>query len=114
MVPRAGADRTPDDPSGLKVERPADRPGLIRLSAEFPGDPAAAAIFLSVPDGRYLPLPLRKDTGGAPVPSQTTGDRVTFDVDVTSPDDLAALKGATVTVTLVGEKGQSEESFVID
>lgn len=114
MLPKVGVDRRPDDPSDLKVMRPADKPGLIQLSAAFPGDPAAARIFLSVPDGRYLPLPVRREGGSGPAGLDAKGERVTFEVDLTSPDDLAALKGARVNVVLAGEKGQSEESFVID
>ncbi len=81
-VPRVGTERKPDDPSDLKVERPADKPGLIRLSAVFPGDPASAAMFVSVPDGRYLPLPVRRETGSGYASFEAKGQRVTFDVDL--------------------------------
>jgi DsbC/DsbD-like thiol-disulfide interchange protein len=104
-VPRTGADLQPGDPAGLRAERPGDMPGLIRLSATFPGDAAAAAMFLAVPDGRYLPLPVR---------GTAAGETVTFDVAFANPDDLKALKGATVMVVMAGEKGQSEDRFVID
>ncbi|OYW57189.1 MAG: hypothetical protein B7Y80_12820 [Hyphomicrobium sp. 32-62-53] len=104
-VPRTGAELKPGDPMGLKVERPGDAPGTIRLMARFPGDAGVAAMFLAVPDGRYLPLPVR----GAP-----EGETIAFDVAFSNPDDLKALKGATVTVVMAGEKGQSEDRFVID
>lgn len=104
-VPRTGADVKPGDPTGLKVERPAATPGTLRLSARFPGDPAGAAMFLAVPDGRYLPLPVR---AGA------DGESLAFDVVFSNAEDLAALKGAAVTVVMAGEKGQSEDRFVID
>ena len=104
-VPRTGAELKPGDPVGLKVERTADAPGLIRLMARFPGNAAVAAMFLAVPDGRYLPLPVR---GAA------EGETIALDVAFQNPEDLKALKGATVTVVMVGEKGQSEDRFVID
>jgi DsbC/DsbD-like thiol-disulfide interchange protein len=104
-VPRTGPELKPGDPMGLKVERPGDVPGTIRLKARFPGDAGAAAMFLAVPDGRYLPLPVR---GAA------EGETIGFDVAFSNPDDLKALKGATVTVVMAGEKGQSEDRFVID
>lgn len=104
-VPRTVRDVKPGDPSGLTVERPDDQPGLIRLKAKYPGDPAAAAMFLAVPDGRYLPLPVRQGADGA---------TVAFDVAFANPEDLKALKGATVSVVMAGETGQSEDRFVID
>jgi DsbC/DsbD-like thiol-disulfide interchange protein len=114
-VPRVGAERKPVDPADFKVERPAAKPGLVRLSAMFPGDPASAAMFVSVSDGRYLPLPARQETGSGDASFSAKGGRVTFEMDFTSsPSDFAALKGATVSVTLVGEKGHSDDSFVID
>lgn len=114
-VPRVVAERRPDDPSGLKVERPSDKPGVIRLSAAFPGDPTSAAMFISVADGRYLPLPARREIESGSASFNPKGQRVSFDVDMSSsPDELAALKGAVVRVTLAGEKGQSEDSFIID
>lgn len=114
-VPRVGAERRQNDPSDLKVERTADKPGIVRMSALFPGNPASAAIFVSVPDGRYLPLPARQETGNGNASFSADGGRVTFEMDFTSsPSDFEALKGATVNVTLVGEKGHSDDSFVID
>jgi DsbC/DsbD-like thiol-disulfide interchange protein len=114
-VPRVGAERRPVDPSDFQVERPADKPGIVRMSALFPGDPASAAMFVSVPDGRYLPLPARQETGSGNATFSAKGGRVTFEMDfMSSPADLEALKGATVSVTMAGEKGQSDDSFVID
>jgi DsbC/DsbD-like thiol-disulfide interchange protein len=104
-VPRTGAEVKPGDPTGFKMERLGSAPGTLRLSARFPGDAASAAMFLAVPDGRYLPLPVR---GAA------EGETIAFDVAFSNADDLKALKGATVTVVMAGEKGQSEDRFVID
>jgi DsbC/DsbD-like thiol-disulfide interchange protein len=104
-VPRTGAEVKPGDPTGFKMERLGSAPGTLRLSAHFPGDAASAAMFLAVPDGRYLPLPVR----GA-----VEGETIAFDVAFSNADDLKALKGATVTVVMAGEKGQSEDRFVID
>lgn len=104
-VPRTGLDLKPGDPTGLRVERPAGTPGVIRLSAEFPGDASAASIFLAIDSGRYLPMPVRQGV---------TGERVAFDLVFSDPGDLAALKGSSVTVVMAGEKGHSEDRFVID
>jgi len=104
-VPRNKANLKPGDPTGLTVERPSEAPGLMRLTARFPGDAAGAAMYLAVADGRYLPLPVRGAAGD---------ETITFDVTFSNVDDLNALRGATVTVVMAGEKGQSEDSFVVD
>jgi DsbC/DsbD-like thiol-disulfide interchange protein len=104
-VPRTATNLKPGDPSAFKTERQAGEPQSIRLAATFPGDASMASILLAVPDGRYLPFPVKR---GA------TGEMVAFDATFANPDDLKALKGATVTAVLIGEKGQSEYSFVID
>ena len=64
--------------------------------ARFPGDAAVAAMFLAVPDGRYLPLPVR---------GVAEGETIAFDVAFQNPEDLKALKGVTVTVVMAGERG---------
>jgi DsbC/DsbD-like thiol-disulfide interchange protein len=102
-VPRASADLRPGDPSAFKVETAA--PARLLLSARFPGSPEAAAMFLDVADGRFLPLPVRR---GA------EADTVAFEVDLGKAEELAALKGTAVRVTMKGDKGHSETAFTID
>jgi hypothetical protein len=63
-------------------------------------------MFLAIDNGRFLPMPVRQPA--------TAGERVSFDVVFSDPADLSALKGSTVTVVMAGEKGQSEDRFVID
>ena len=104
-VPRPVAERRDGDPFGLTAVVSADAPNVIRLSATFAGAAEAARVFLAVPDGRYLPLAVKHDQ---------QGETVTFDVTFSDARDLAALKGASVTAVLAGEKGQSEDRFVID
>jgi DsbC/DsbD-like thiol-disulfide interchange protein len=105
-VPRAAGVLNEGDPRALKAERPAGSQGVIRLSAAFPGDASAASMFLAIDNGRFLPMPVRQPA--------TAGERVSFDVVFSDPADLSALKGSTVTVVMAGEKGQSEDRFVID
>ncbi len=104
-VPHVAGVLNPGDPRELKVERPAGSQGVIRLSADFPGEASAATMFLAIDNGRFLPMPVRQ---------AAAGERVAFDVVFADPDDLSALKGSTVTVVMAGEKGQSEDRFVID
>lgn len=104
-VPRSGRDLKPGDPTGLRMERPSGKSGVIRLSADFPGDASVAAMFLSIDSGRFLPMPVRQGV---------MGERVAFDLVFSDPGDLAALKGAAVSVVMAGEKGHSEDRFIID
>ena len=102
-VPRAMTDLRPGDPSAFRMEKAA--PATLLLSARFPGSPDFAAMFLDVPDGRYLPLPVRRGV---------QGDTVTFEVDLGKAEELAVLKGTKVRVTMKGDKGHSESVFTID
>ncbi len=105
-VPRVAPDLSPGDPVDLRVEQHLSGPApVIRLSARFPGDAAEARMFIDVADGRYVPLPVKRDA---------EGERVTFEIDLAKPEDLAAVRGASIRVTLAGSKGQSEDGFVVD
>jgi hypothetical protein len=52
-----------------------------------------------------LPLPVRRGV---------QGDTVTFEVDLGKAEELSALKGTKVRVTMKGDKGHSETAFTID
>lgn len=108
-VPRSGAAVKSGDPTGFKIEPPGSDPSqggskTLKLSATFPGDPADAAVYLAVADGRYIAMPQR---------AGVEGETVTFAVTM-ADEELAALKGEQVSVTMKGSKGQSEDTFVID
>lgn len=108
-VPRSGATVKSGDPTGFKIESPGNAPSqggskTLKISATFPGDPADAAVYLAVADGRYIAMPKR--TG-------VEGETVSFAVTM-SDEELAALKGEQVSVTMKGSKGQSEDTFVVD
>ena len=108
-VPRSGDTVRSGDPTGFKFEPPGNDQSqsgskTLKLSATFPGDPADAAVYLAVADGRYIAMPKR---------AAVEGETVTFAVTM-SDEELAALKGERVSVTMKGSKGQSEDTFVID
>jgi DsbC/DsbD-like thiol-disulfide interchange protein len=106
-VPRGDGERRSGDPALKRAEVKLDgaKP-LIILEASFEGDPGGAAIFLEAPDGLYMPVPTRtKDNGGGVL---------TFEADLSRDVDLAALKGKTITATLVGPTGASVSSFRIE
>ena len=105
-VPRGDGERRSGDPILKRAESKldGDKPRLA-LEASFGGDTDGAVIFLDAPDGLYLPLPtLVKDNGGG---------LLTFEADLARDVDLAALRGKTITATLVGKSGASVASIPI-
>ena len=89
---------------GKRVVLTGARPHLA-LEAKFPSGTSDADAFVEGPEGVGLPLP-EKASGAAE-------GRLGFTVDL-SVIDGAELKGATLLVTLVGAKGQSETRVRID
>jgi DsbC/DsbD-like thiol-disulfide interchange protein len=106
QVPRQERERRPDDPVLVRsaVELSGAKPRLA-LEAKFPGGTSDADAFVEGPEGVSLPLPEK-------APGAAEG-HLRFAVDLSSIDG-AELKGATLLVTLVGAKGQSEARVRID
>lgn len=103
QVPRADGERRSGDPALKQAKATLDgpKPALV-LEADFGGDTDEAVIFLEAPDALYLPIPVKtKDQGGA----------ATFEADLSRDVDLAALRGKTITATLVGRTGASVARF---
>ncbi|MDX2308941.1 MAG: protein-disulfide reductase DsbD family protein [Hyphomicrobium sp.] len=88
-----------------RVTGEAGAPAL-EITARFPGDAKAAAVFLDAPGGLYLPLPKASGTDG--------DGRLRFVADLSRDVDLPAIKAQPITVTLKGETGHSTYSFKID
>lgn len=107
QVPRADGERRSGDPILKRAEAKLDGPKpLLTLEASFAGDIDRAVIFLDAPDGLYLPLPARTKDNGAGL--------LTFEADLSRDVDLAALRGKTITATLVGKDGASVASIPIE
>jgi DsbC/DsbD-like thiol-disulfide interchange protein len=106
QVPRQERERRPDDPVLVRSAfvLTGAKPHLA-LEAKFPGGTSDADAFVEGPEGVGLPLP-EKASGAAE-------GHLRFTVDL-SEIDGAELKGATLLVTLVGAKGQSETRVRID
>lgn len=77
------------------------KPRLV-MEAEFPQGTEHADAFVEAPDGLYVPLPKK---------IAEDGKVVTFEVDLSKDVDLQALKGRTLTLTIISDKGQSEATF---
>ncbi len=104
-------------PAPLKARREGDpvlkrsaaeldgaKPRLV-LETEFPAGAEHADVFIDAPDGLYVPLPKKVADDGKGL--------LTFEVDLSRDVDLAALKGKPLTVTIVSDKGQSEEAVTL-
>jgi DsbC/DsbD-like thiol-disulfide interchange protein len=78
----------------------------ITVAARFPQRGGDADVFLEAPDEIFLPLPERVAGKGA-------GEEVVFEARLGADVDVDALRGRTVTVTLVGETGASFATFVV-
>jgi DsbC/DsbD-like thiol-disulfide interchange protein len=106
-VPRAEGRLKPDDPVLLaaKVDLASAAPRIV-LEAKFPGAGGATDIFLEAPESLYVPLPTK---------AESRGDGVeVFNVDLTAGADVAALKGKTITATLVSPSGASVATFRLE
>lgn len=104
LVPRSLPNSLTDPTlSRWTIDRSGTKP-QITLEVDDPA-PGATDAFVEAPDGLYLPLPVRVSTAAG---------RSIFSVDLTQGADEAVLKHKTLTVTLVGAKGQSETTIRIE
>lgn len=105
-VPRPQDKLRPGDPALVRAEATLSEPtAKIRIEARFPkGEASSADAFLEAPDGIFLPLPERLEQEGGDGP-------VVFEAPLSDDVDIAALRGQTVTVTLVGRSGASVATF---
>lgn len=71
----------------------------IAVAATFPGGGTEAEVFLDASGGVFVPHPLRTNSA--------TGDKVSFEAKIGDGVDVEALKGRTLTATLVGHGGAS-------
>jgi DsbC/DsbD-like thiol-disulfide interchange protein len=106
-VPRPEGRLKPGDPRlvSAKVNLASTSPRIV-LEAKFPGAGGPSDIFLEAPENLYVPLPTKAQGGGDGVE--------VFDVDLTAGADVAALKGKTITATLVSPSGASVFTFRIE
>lgn len=104
-VPRPQAGVIDGDPVLVRGEARLDgeQPKMI-VETRFPAG-EAGAVYLEASNGQFLPIP-SKVSGGA-------DGAAVFEVPLGADIDLKALKGATVTATLVGETGASYATFVV-
>lgn len=98
QVPRSGKRAGPGLPKLLNVQADYDgsRPSL-RFRGSFAGDPNRADLFVDA--GRRIYLPITKKTG------HNGSSEIDFEIDLTKGVEIAALRGQTITVTLVSDAG---------
>lgn len=105
-VPRPEASRAKGDPilKALEVQLDGDAPN-IEIKAEFSGDGEGADVFLEASDGVYVPMTKRMPGNDSTA--------ITFVADLTDadPEDL---KGKTLKITLVSDRGSHVAERLID
>lgn len=106
-TPRSGNAVRPGDPKlvGHDVVLDGPKPRIV-LNVDFGPEAQAGDVLAEASDGVYLPMPKKAKHSG------TKASR--FEIDLLAANDPAELKGKTVRVTMIGPRGQSEASFVID
>lgn len=82
----------------FKPDLAGPEPRLV-IKARFPGDPAAADIFIEAPDSIYVPMTKRIGQEG--------GGTISFESKL-SASTAQDLKGKELTITLVGADGATE------
>lgn len=106
-VPAEASPQSSKLPSIRKAKVELDRAApLIVVDAHFPGGIAGADLFVEGPGTIYIPPPQRKDVG--------ENGGVRFTIDLGEAVDATALKGKTLNLTLVSDRGQSEASWTVD
>jgi DsbC/DsbD-like thiol-disulfide interchange protein len=106
-VPRPQGSGLAGDPKLERVSARLDgeRPHLA-IEARFPqGSGSAADVFVEAPDGLYVPQPKRL--------ADTAGGTLRFEVDLSRAGDARELAGKTLTLTLVGETGATEATWMV-
>jgi DsbC/DsbD-like thiol-disulfide interchange protein len=107
QVPRLAAARRPNDPKVLRTEaRLAGATPRLEIDVEYPGGLDGADAFIEAPDGIYVPQPLALGEGDK--------NRRSYVVDLRTGVEPADLKGKRLTLTLVGEAGQSQADWLLD
>jgi hypothetical protein len=94
-----------DVPHGMSLTMPDELSEA--LDVDFAGAADKGDLFAEAPDGIYLPMARRVESGG----NDGAGERARFVIDLRDAFELDELKGRTITLTLVGTKGQSEREL---
>lgn len=104
-VPRGTTEKLAGDPEIVRYEAVVEgsSPRLV-VDVSFPGGQGHVDVFGEAPPGVHLPMAQRQSD------ADVSAGVVRFAFDLNDALDLAELRGQTITLTLVGEKGQSERT----
>lgn len=105
-VPRLPASRRATDPELKRVTATLEgaEPGL-KIDARFAEGDRGGDLFVEAPDGLYVPMSKR-------LPDAADGT-ARFEVSLARGGNAPAFKGKTLTLTLVGDAGASETTWVV-
>ena len=107
-APRTTGRKRAGDPEvvGQEIVLTGSAPRIV-LDVDFAGAADKGDVFAEAPDGIYLPMARRVESGG----NDGAGERARFVIDLRDAFEFDELKGRTITLTLVGTKGQSEREL---
>ncbi len=107
--PRAEGEKRAEDPkiTAFDVVLSGKSPRVV-LDVDFGSEPEKGDVFGTAPSGLYLPMPQR-DAG-----ESGKSGLARFVIDLTKTIDLDDLKGKSITLTLVGANGQSEQKLRLE
>lgn len=108
LVPRTEQAVREGDPRivASRIDLTAAKP-KIDLEIQFGDSAGQGDAFAEAPAGVYLPMLKRVGDGGQPGAGL-------FRIDLQAGADFDELRGQSIRVTMVGGKGQSEETLVIE
>ncbi|MBU2581779.1 MAG: hypothetical protein KJ622_08680 [Alphaproteobacteria bacterium] len=109
-VPRTEATKRPGDPEVARYETnfSGKQPSVV-IDIDFGEKADKGDMFAAAPDGLYLPMARPVQGSGL-----EEAGRKRFIIDLSETIDADELKGKTITLTLVGAKGQSERTLVLE
>jgi DsbC/DsbD-like thiol-disulfide interchange protein len=106
LVPRPQQSRRATDPEMRRITASLDgSPPRLSIEARFPAGSRGADVFVEATDGLYVPLPKRLPDGA--------DGTLRFEVDLSRGGNARDLKGKTLTLTLVSDRGATEATWTV-
>lgn len=93
---------SPSRPDGPFLASAEKHGSELLITARYPGGLAGADLFVEAEDGSYMPVPEKLGEDG---------QSVRYRIDLSRTDDLSALSGKMLRLTIVSDTGSTETSW---